>query len=144
MLLNQLANACFRLLTICIDHIKFLRHLKKELRFYLKHIPCKVALTLDNFSLRILRPSYSDKATAAVVEHEVFYSLSKLVPLIPAEYNPSNDQSIISPLYRVSTSSRGSSGSDKSSFASLLTSKSKDQHIFSPEFVSNSHPKKPG
>ncbi|KAH6759159.1 hypothetical protein C2S51_019394 [Perilla frutescens var. frutescens] len=120
------------------------RHLKKELRFYLKQIPCKVALTLDDFSLKVLRPFYSDKATANI-EHELFYSLSKIVPLIPVEYNPNNDQSVISPILHGSSSSRGSSGSDKSSFPSSLTSRSKEQSILSPdEFVSNSHQEKPG
>ncbi|KAI3464593.1 hypothetical protein Pfo_021256 [Paulownia fortunei] len=90
-------------LIICCD-----RHLRKELRFYLKHIPCKVALVLDNFSL-------------------------ELVPLLPAEYNGNHEQSVISPSYRGSMSSQESSDSEKSSFASSLTSKSKEQSLFSPD-----------
>ncbi|KAL1533547.1 non-specific serine/threonine protein kinase [Salvia divinorum] len=111
------------------------RHLRKELKFYLNKIPSKVAQTLDNFSLKILRSFYSAKATANV-EPELFYSLSKLVPVtVPSEYTPSNDHSLISPIYRGSTSSHGSSGS----------SKSKEQNIFSPdELASKSHLEKPG
>ncbi|XP_057795615.1 serine/threonine-protein kinase PBL34-like isoform X2 [Salvia miltiorrhiza] len=120
------------------------RHLRKELKFYLNKIPCKVAQTLDNFSLKILRPFYSDKAMGNI-EPELFYSLSKLVSVIPSDYTPSNDHSLISPIYRGSTSSHRSSGSDRSSFVSSLTSKSKEQNIFSPdEFTSNSHLEKPG
>ncbi|XP_047959504.1 receptor-like cytosolic serine/threonine-protein kinase RBK1 [Salvia hispanica] len=111
------------------------RHLRKEIKFYLNKIPSKVAQTLDNFSLKILRSFYSVKATANV-EPELFYSLSKLVPVIvPSEYTPSNDHSLISPIYPGSTSSHGSSGS----------SKSKEQNIFSPdELASKSHLGKTG
>ncbi|KAL0314387.1 UNVERIFIED_CONTAM: Proline-rich receptor-like protein kinase PERK13 [Sesamum angustifolium] len=67
------------------------RHLRKETRFYLKHIPSKVALILDNFSLE------------------------------------------------------ESSDSERSSFASSLTSKSKEQGFFSPdEFGSNHQLEKSG
>ncbi|KAL0326102.1 UNVERIFIED_CONTAM: protein NSP-INTERACTING kinase [Sesamum radiatum] len=84
------------------------RHLRKETRFYLKHIPSKVALTLDNFSLEVLRPYCSDKATVNT-EHKLFYSLSKFVPLLPVEYNTNNGQSSVSPCYRESMSSQESS-----------------------------------
>ncbi|KAK6114955.1 hypothetical protein DH2020_007224 [Rehmannia glutinosa] len=114
-------------LIICYD-----RHLRKELRFYLKHIPCKVALVLDNFSLEVLRPYYSDKATDNI-EHKLYYSLSKLVPILPVEYNANNEQSFVSPSYRGSMSSRESSDSEKSSFASSVTSKSKEQSFYSPD-----------
>ncbi|KAK6114969.1 hypothetical protein DH2020_007238 [Rehmannia glutinosa] len=108
------------------------RHLRKELRYYLKNIPCKVALVLDNFSLEVLRPYYSDKATDNI-EHKLYYSLSKLVPILPAEYNANNEQSFVSPSYRGSMSSQESSDSEKSSFASSVTSKSKEQSFFSPD-----------
>ncbi|KAK4429588.1 Proline-rich receptor-like protein kinase PERK14 [Sesamum alatum] len=114
------------------------RHLRKESRFYLKHIPCKVALILDNFSLEVLRPYYSDRATV-IAEHKLFYSLSKLVPLLPVEYNINNEQSGISPSYRESMSSRESSDSERSSFASTLTYKSKEQGVFSPDEFGSNH-----
>ncbi|KAL0438166.1 UNVERIFIED_CONTAM: Proline-rich receptor-like protein kinase PERK13 [Sesamum latifolium] len=120
------------------------RHLRKETRFYLKHIPCKVAVILDNFSLEVLRPYYSDKATANT-EHKLFYSLSNLVPLLPVEYITDNEQSSVSPCYRESMSSQESSNSERSSFASTLTSKSKEQGFFSPdEFGSNHQLEKSG
>ncbi|XP_011069625.1 probable serine/threonine-protein kinase PIX7 [Sesamum indicum] len=120
------------------------RHLRKESRFYLKHIPCKVALILDNFSLEVLRPYYSDKATVNT-EHKLFYSFSKLVPLLPVEYNTNNEQPSVSPCYHESMSSQESSDSERSSFASSLTSKSKEQGVFSPdEFGSNHQQEKSG
>ncbi|KAL8481892.1 hypothetical protein ACS0TY_028146 [Phlomoides rotata] len=106
------------------------RHLKKELRFYLKHVPCKVAMTQDNLSLKVLRSYYNDKATA-IREHELFYSLAKFVPLLPVEYNE---------LSVVSQSSRGSLSSDRSLDSK---SKSKEQSLFSPdEFGAYSEPEK--
>ncbi|KAL0360306.1 UNVERIFIED_CONTAM: Proline-rich receptor-like protein kinase PERK13 [Sesamum radiatum] len=114
------------------------RHLRKETRFYLKHIPCKVALILDNFSLEVLRPYYSDKTTVNT-EHKLFYSLSKLVPLLPVEYITDNEQSSVSPYYRESVSSQESSNSERSSFASSLTSKSKEQGFFSPDEFGSNH-----
>ncbi|KAK4391012.1 Proline-rich receptor-like protein kinase PERK12 [Sesamum angolense] len=114
------------------------RHLRKETRFYLKHIPSKVALILDNFSLEVLRPYCSDKATVNT-EHKLFYSLSKFVPLLPVEYNTNNEQSSVSPCYRESMSSQESSDSERSSFASSLTSKSKEQGFFSPDEFSSNH-----
>ncbi|KAK6132239.1 hypothetical protein DH2020_034022 [Rehmannia glutinosa] len=119
-------------------------HLRKELRFYLKNIPCKVALVLDNFSLEVLRPYYFDKATVNI-EHKLYYSLSKLVPILPAEYNANNEQSFVSPSYRGSLSSQESSDSEKSSFASSVTSKSKEQSFYSPdEFASYPQMEKSG
>ncbi|KAK6131993.1 hypothetical protein DH2020_034267 [Rehmannia glutinosa] len=117
------------------------RHLRKELRFYLKNIPCKVALVLDNFSLEVLRPYYSDKATVNI-EHKLYYSLSKLVPILPAEYNANNEQSFVSPSYRGSLSSQESSDSEKSSFASSVTSKSKEQNT-NPKVESESDDSQP-
>ncbi|KAG8378172.1 hypothetical protein BUALT_Bualt08G0110300 [Buddleja alternifolia] len=115
------------------------RTLRKELRFYLKHVPCKVALVLDNLSLEILRPYHSDKATVNI-EHKRFYSLSKLVPQSHYEYNSNDEQTIISPSHHESISSQQSSDSGKSSVVSSLTSISKEQSFFSPgEFGENTH-----
>ncbi|XP_042033887.1 proline-rich receptor-like protein kinase PERK3 isoform X1 [Salvia splendens] len=60
----------------------FDRPLRKELRYYLKHIPCKAAIVLDNFSVKILINGYSNKE-AEHFDNKQFYSLSKPVPLPP-------------------------------------------------------------
>ncbi|KAL3840060.1 hypothetical protein ACJIZ3_024651 [Penstemon smallii] len=95
------------------------RQLRKELRFYHKHIPCKLALVLDNLSLDILRPYYSEKATVNI-EPKLLYSVSKIVPLLPSHYNENNEKSFISPIHQASTSPR---------LESSVASKSKEQSL---------------
>ncbi|KAG6390457.1 hypothetical protein SASPL_148192 [Salvia splendens] len=51
------------------------RHLRKEIKFCLNKIPSKVAQTLDNFSLKILRSFYSAKATANVEPRAVLLAV---------------------------------------------------------------------
>ncbi|XP_051151022.1 inactive protein kinase SELMODRAFT_444075-like [Andrographis paniculata] len=63
------------------------RQLRKDLKFYLQHIPCKVAQVINNFSLHVLRPYYLDKSTG-VFKYKMLYSLSKPVPPPPS---PDND-----------------------------------------------------
>lgn len=70
------------------------RHLRRDLQFYLKHIPCKVAVVLDNLTVEVLRPyTTADKDNT---EHEVVYSMSKSVPLPSALDNEHNQQPVIS------------------------------------------------
>ncbi|KAK6115619.1 hypothetical protein DH2020_007888 [Rehmannia glutinosa] len=105
------------------------RQLRKELRFYLKHIPCKVAHVRDNLSLAVLRPYYIDKSTDSM-KHKLLYSLSKPVSPPAAQDNESDNHSVIS----VSINSPQTSAIPKSSL--MLSNTSHD--IFLPdEFGSN-------
>ncbi|KAI3460533.1 hypothetical protein Pfo_017196 [Paulownia fortunei] len=114
------------------------RHLRRELRFYLKHIPCKVALLLDNLSLEVLRP-YSSNKEIEYIEDKLFYSLSKPVPLQPVDDNENSEQCVISVSYNASMSSMESSGMTKNLVPSF-TSNSKE-HSFSSQDEFGSDPK---
>ncbi|KAK6115613.1 hypothetical protein DH2020_007882 [Rehmannia glutinosa] len=105
------------------------RQLRKELRFYLKHIPCKVAHVRDNLSLAVLRPYYIDKSTDSM-KHKLLYSLSKPVSPPAAQDSETDNHSVIS----VSINSPQTSAIPKSSL--MLSNTSHD--IFLPdEFGSN-------
>ncbi|XP_073135117.1 proline-rich receptor-like protein kinase PERK12 [Henckelia pumila] len=100
------------------------RQLRTELRFYLKHIPCKVALVLDNMSLQVVRPYESDNYKE-IIEQKLLYSLSKAVLLQPAQAYDSDKYSVIS----LSMDSPGSSnapenGSESSSMLHFKDKKS--------------------
>lgn len=56
------------------------RHLRRDLRFYLKQIPCKVALIQDNFSVQIFRPHAASDTDA--IHHKLYYSMTKAVPVL--------------------------------------------------------------
>ncbi|KAI3464594.1 hypothetical protein Pfo_021257 [Paulownia fortunei] len=113
------------------------RHLRRELRFYLKHIHCKVALVLDNLSLDILRPFYSNKETD-YMEDKQFYSLSKPVPLPSVSDNENNEQSVVTISNHGSMNSTETSDMGKISLLSSSTSNSKEQSFSSQdEFGSN-------
>ncbi|KAL8030834.1 hypothetical protein ABFX02_14G312100 [Erythranthe guttata] len=71
------------------------RKLSKESRFYLKHIPCKVAIIRDNLSLEVLRSFRIEKSTGTA-KHKVYYSLSKPVLVPSAQDDESDNQSLIS------------------------------------------------
>ncbi|KAH8509003.1 hypothetical protein H0E87_010949 [Populus deltoides] len=115
------------------------RHLRKELRFYLKQIPCKVALIQDNLSVVIEKPHTTAETDA--LEQKLFYSISKPVPVLNSPTNESYKQSVIS------------SGSFSSFFnalessdmpASLLPSSSyrSHEHKNSLDFGSSAKPEK--
>ncbi|KAL0365925.1 UNVERIFIED_CONTAM: Proline-rich receptor-like protein kinase PERK14 [Sesamum radiatum] len=71
------------------------RHLRKELRFYLQHIPCKVAHVVDNLRLQVLRSSRVDKSTETI-KNKLVYSLSKPISPPPPPDNESDKQSVVS------------------------------------------------
>ncbi|KAL0432249.1 UNVERIFIED_CONTAM: Proline-rich receptor-like protein kinase PERK13 [Sesamum latifolium] len=71
------------------------RHLRKELRFYLQHIPCKVAHVVDNLRLQVLRSYRLDKSTDTI-KNKLVYSLSKPISPPPPPDNESDKQSVIS------------------------------------------------
>ncbi|XP_038724828.1 probable serine/threonine-protein kinase PBL18 isoform X2 [Tripterygium wilfordii] len=72
------------------------RHLRKDLKFFLKQIPCKVAIIQDSLSLDVLRSHPADEADAIL--HKNFYSISKPVPLMNSEGSEEKNiqQSVIS------------------------------------------------
>ncbi|CAK7346869.1 unnamed protein product [Dovyalis caffra] len=70
------------------------RHLRKDLRFYLKQIPCKVALIQDNLSVVIEKPHTT--AETDVIEQKLFYSMSRPVPILSSPTNESYGLSVVS------------------------------------------------
>ncbi|XP_050238836.1 probable serine/threonine-protein kinase PBL24 isoform X2 [Mercurialis annua] len=55
------------------------RHLRRDLKYYLKQIPCKVALIQDNLSVVLKRPHATDETDPIEVVRSI-YSMSKSVP----------------------------------------------------------------
>ncbi|KAL2467798.1 Protein kinase protein with adenine nucleotide alpha hydrolase-like domain [Forsythia ovata] len=107
------------------------RHLRKELKFYLKHTPCKVALVLDDLSLEVLRPYYSNNDIGNV-EHTLFYSLSKPVEPLSDQDNETIADSVFSVNSYESVSALESSNMTKNSSVSVFTPNSND-HSFSSQ-----------
>ncbi|MCD7467553.1 hypothetical protein HAX54_005059 [Datura stramonium] len=79
------------------------RHLRRDLTYYLKHIPCKVALLGDNLFVKVVRP-YSI-VDADNIEHKLYFSLSKQVPLAPPPTAENTEQSVVSINYSGSVES---------------------------------------
>lgn len=105
------------------------RHLRRDLQYYLKHIPCKVAVVLDNLTVEVLRPYTT--AEKENVEHEVVFSMSKPVPLSSSQNNEEIQQSVIScASHSASISSLESSDMLKSNSVSSFFDRSLD-HSFS-------------
>ncbi|CAA2956807.1 receptor-like cytosolic serine threonine- kinase RBK1 [Olea europaea subsp. europaea] len=117
------------------------RHLRREWRFYLKYIACKVALVLDNLSVEVLRSDYSDQDFDDF-EAKLFYSPSKPIELPSAQDNDNNEQTSMSINYNTSMGSLESSDMAKSN---SFTSNFK-QYSFSSqdEFGSNLKPHESG
>ncbi|KAH6789126.1 hypothetical protein C2S51_004132 [Perilla frutescens var. frutescens] len=112
------------------------RHLRTDLRFYLKHIPCKVALILDNLSVEVLRPYPSNKKIE-YVKDKLFYSLSKSVPLPPVHDNENSEQSVISFSYQASINSHESSDMAKNLVTSYPSNFEEHQSSSRDDFGSN-------
>ncbi|KAL0351558.1 UNVERIFIED_CONTAM: Proline-rich receptor-like protein kinase PERK13 [Sesamum calycinum] len=115
------------------------RHLRRESRYYLKHISCKVALVQDNLSLEILRSCCADRETD-YVDDKQFHSLSKPVPLPPVSDNENSEQSVTTNSHDGYATSSESSDMAKSSSLSSFTSNSKD-YSFSMQDEFGSNPK---
>ncbi|KZV17353.1 inactive protein kinase [Dorcoceras hygrometricum] len=101
------------------------RQLRMELRFYLKHIPCKVAIVQDNLSLEVARSYESDKYKE-IIKHKLLYSLSKPVPVLPVLDNESDENSVTS----LSMDSSGSSKAPENGLVPSSTSHFKDNKSF--------------
>ncbi|KAL8481891.1 hypothetical protein ACS0TY_027600 [Phlomoides rotata] len=104
----------------------FDRHLRREFRYYLKHIPCKVALVQDNFSLEIVRPDDFKMETMDQFDDD-FYSLSKTVPLPQVSDNENNEQPVVTLSHYGSMISTESSDMTLSNLISSFTSRTKEQ-----------------
>ncbi|XP_020548102.1 probable receptor-like protein kinase At3g17420 isoform X1 [Sesamum indicum] len=107
------------------------RHLRKELRFYIQHIPCKVAHVVDNLCLQVLRSYRLDKSTDTI-KNNLVYSLSKPVSPPPPPDNESDKQSVVS----VPANSPRSSDISKSSMMSSATAYAEEPRN---DFDSNDH-----
>jgi len=57
------------------------RHLRKDLKFYLDHIPCKVALIQDSLSVEVRKPFLTIASGKAVSEQKFIYSIGR--PVLP-------------------------------------------------------------
>lgn len=83
-------GALFSLLTC-----KSCRHLRKDLSFYLKQIPSKVALIQDSLAVEILRP-HTTNETDGHIEHKLPFSMTKSVPQPNTQPGENVDQQSIS------------------------------------------------
>ncbi|CAI9763985.1 unnamed protein product [Fraxinus pennsylvanica] len=120
------------------------RHLRKELKYYVKHTPCKVALVLDDLSLEVLRP-YSSKKDVGNIEYTLFYSLSKPVEPLSDQDNETINNSVLSAGSYASICTFEGSNMTKNSSISSFTPNSND-HSFSSQDESsqNTTPEKSG
>ncbi|GMP46604.1 hypothetical protein CsSME_00014687 [Camellia sinensis var. sinensis] len=119
------------------------KHLRRDLRFYLKHIPSKVAIIHDNLFVEVLRP-YTTTDTDNV-EHRVVYSIAKPVPLLAVQDNENNERSIIScGSCPASMTSMESSDMLKNSLASSFAHRSREHSFSSGDFGSTSKQEKSG
>ncbi|KAJ4700839.1 Inactive protein kinase [Melia azedarach] len=124
------------------------RHLRRDLQFYLKQIPSKVALIQDNFAVDVLRSHTANETE--LIENKLFYSLSKPVSLSNPQRSENIEQSVITcRSYSLSISSHESSDTFKSSWMpsssssfrsgehsiSGLYGKGENKHLFSPQVV---------
>ena len=110
------------------------------MRFYQRHIPCKVALILDNSSVEVLR-SHSSNKKIEYVEDKLFYSLSKHVPVLPIHGNENNEQPTIPFSYRGSMYSIESSEMAKNGVPSIPSTSKKHSSSSRYDFETNSNPK---
>lgn len=69
------------------------RHLRRDLRFYLKQIPCKVAIIQDSLSVDVLRPETAIDTDS--MEHKSFYSITKSVLSVASQVGEITEQSNI-------------------------------------------------
>ncbi|KAF8026529.1 hypothetical protein BT93_F3116 [Corymbia citriodora subsp. variegata] len=70
------------------------RHLRRDLRFYEKQIPCKVAMIQDSLSVDVLRPETAIEMN--LIEHKSFYSITKSLLSVASQVGDTTEQSDIS------------------------------------------------
>lgn len=101
------------------------RHLRRDMRFYLKQIPCKVALIHDGFSVEVSKPHFTSDGD--VVEHKFVCALSKPVPVFSGQSNYNNEQSVVTcQSYSMFNSSLETSGMLKSNLTNSSSFRSQD------------------
>lgn len=100
------------------------RHLRRDLQYYLKHVPCKIALVLDNLTVEVEKPCASIEKEH--VDHAVVFSMSKPVPLSSLQDNEDIQQSVISTSYSASINSYESLDRPKGNTVSSLSNRSLD------------------
>ncbi|KAL7262971.1 hypothetical protein ACSBR1_001188 [Camellia fascicularis] len=119
------------------------RHLRRDLRFYLKQISSKVALIHDNLSVEVFRSYTTTRADN--VERRVVYSISKPVPLSAVQDNENNEQSVIScRSCSASMTPSKSSAILENNLTSSFTHRSREHHFSSGDLGSTSKQEKSG
>lgn len=133
------ASECWKhvyaLLLAYIMGIWFNRHLRRDLKFYEKHVPCKVALIQDSLSVELLKPFHTNASRKVVSEHMAFCSKDRFVQTNSDEVENANcKRSIISSVsYFASLSSQDSSDILGGSMTSSSSLRSQNQSVISYE-----------
>ncbi|KAL5846382.1 hypothetical protein ACOSQ3_009906 [Xanthoceras sorbifolium] len=123
------------------------RHLRRDLRFYVKQIPSKVALIQDSLAVEVLRSHTTNESTDAM-EQKLFYSLSKPV-VSQSNFHGGHDQNIeqsdtSSGSYLLSNSNLERSNTLIRNSMSSSTYRSSQENYFSLDFGSSSMQEKSG
>lgn len=107
-------------------------------------MPCKVALVLENLTLDVMRPYFSDSANG-VPKHKLVYSLSKPVLVSPTEDIENNEMSVISSAGPEIMNSMENTKTQKSILVTSLSCNSKEPDFCTQEeFCSISQKEKLG
>ncbi|KAG8633234.1 hypothetical protein MANES_18G084900v8 [Manihot esculenta] len=118
------------------------RHLRRDLKFYLKQIPSKLALIHDNLSVELKRPHFANETDP--IEQKPFYSMSKPVPLLNRQGGENEGQCVIS-CRSFSLSINSLESSDMHSSSSLPSSSyGSREHSFLLDFGASSKQHKAG
>ncbi|XP_021902601.1 serine/threonine-protein kinase CDG1-like isoform X1 [Carica papaya] len=113
------------------------RHLRRDLRFYLKQIPSRVAWIQDSLIVQILRAQVTNETDP--IDHKAFYSMSKPVPVLLSQGSANQEQSVISVgNYSLSIGSLESSDMHKSIIHQPMSSSKSREHTHLSDFA-NSH-----
>ncbi|BBH08757.1 Protein kinase protein with adenine nucleotide alpha hydrolases-like domain [Prunus dulcis] len=105
------------------------RHLRRDLRFYLKQVPCKVAIIQDSLAVDIVRPHTTDDTDT--IEHKLFYSLSKPVPpfTCPGSHQNVKNAMIFHHFYDMDAYGAKTEGDNKHSIVPQINQK-QDKNVF--------------
>ncbi|KAH7519712.1 hypothetical protein FEM48_Zijuj08G0066400 [Ziziphus jujuba var. spinosa] len=124
------------------------RHLRRDMRFYLKQMPCKVALIQDNFNVDVAKCHFTGDKD--VVEHKFVCAMTKPVPMFRGQGNYSfegeGQSTVTCPSYPMSYNSvesemLKSNLLTSSSFRSRDFNSSKDAQPFSMQEKSGAYTK---
>ncbi|KAF7816769.1 Proline-rich receptor-like protein kinase PERK8 [Senna tora] len=126
-ILQEVAN--YRATWVILD-----RHLRRDLRFYLHKIPCKVGLVKDDLSVDIWKSHQSLETD--VTENKLVYSLAKFVSLSECHSIADIGQSIVS--YKSFPSSMVSSDNADTPRSNTKHSFPPREQFFSSDFGSSS------